>query len=123
MCIIRAARNRPDSMTPRIQPTIELVYDRDCPNVGSCRGVLRSALVQLGVSQSWSEWDRSASDTPAVYRHFGSPTILVNGRDIAAQAGAEHAGNSCRVYADESGALTGTPSVELVLKALSMCST
>ena len=104
----------------RIAPNVELVYDRDCPNVGDCRDALRSALTEFGAQLLWHEWDRNSAGTPTVYRNFGSPTILVNGRDIhtAAQA-VEPEGNSCRVYAnDVDGGFSGSPSVSSIVNAL-----
>lgn len=103
-----------------ILPMIELIFDRDCPNAEPCRAVLRSALAEAGMPQSWREWDRNASETPAEYRAFGSPTLLVDGRDISAAPGAASAtGNSCRVYVDEaSGRLRGTPSVQSIVSEI-----
>lgn len=103
-----------------VSPMIDLIYDRDCPNAEPCRAVLRSALSEVGMPQSWREWDRNASDTPAEYRAFGSPTLLVDGRDISVSPGsAPPAGNSCRVYAgDGDGALRGTPPLRSIVNAL-----
>jgi hypothetical protein len=102
-------------------PVIELIYDQDCPNVEPCRAMLRSALAEVGMPPSWREWDRSAPETPAAYRAFGSPTVLLDGRDISVgPGGAAPAGNSCRVYADEDGGtLRGTPSMRVIVGALS----
>jgi hypothetical protein len=99
---------------------VELVYDRDCPNVAGCRAALRAALTTLGMPAVWKEWERSSPGMAAGYRSFGSPTVLVDARDIhtGAQNG-DAAGNSCRVYADEvSGELSGFPSVSPIVKAL-----
>lgn len=111
-------------------PKIELVYDSDCPNVCGCRNALRLALAQfgaqngaqLGAELSWSEWDRNSVDTPTAYRSLGSPTVLVNGRDVCAlTAAGEPEGNSCRIYADnESGSLSGVPSIQSILDALGL---
>ncbi|MGI9091374.1 MAG: hypothetical protein ACR2GG_09750 [Gemmatimonadaceae bacterium] len=104
----------------RAAPRIELVYDRDCPNVSDCRDALRLALTEFGVQLSWGEWDRNSADTPAAYRGFGSPTVLINGRDMYASAEAvAPEGNSCRIYADDkSGSLSGAPSVRSIVNAL-----
>jgi hypothetical protein len=101
-------------------PVIELIYDRDCPNVEPCRAILRSALEEVGMAPSWREWARDSPDTPAPYRAFGSPTVLLDGRDISlVPGGAAPAGNSCRIYVDEEGgALRGTPSMRTIVGAL-----
>jgi hypothetical protein len=47
----------------------------------------------------------------------GSPTLLVNGVDLFASAGAP-VGISCRIYRDESGRADGAPSVAALRRAL-----
>ena len=58
---------------------IELIYDPDCPNVEPARTRLREALALMNQKAQWTEWDRSASESPDYSRCFGSPTILVDG--------------------------------------------
>ena len=108
--------NDPKTMAP----VIEIVMDRDCPNVAQCRTALRTALEKTQLPLSWREWDRSAADTPAAYRQFGSPTILIDGRDVAGvPEAAAPSGNSCRIYVDgEGGGLRGVPSVRSIVDAL-----
>lgn len=105
---------------PVTAPVVELIMDRDCPNVALCRAALHAALERAHLPVAWREWDRNAPETPVAYRHFGSPTILVNGRDIGGTPGVPTAeGNSCRVYADDaSGRLAGAPAVQSILEAL-----
>ena len=62
---------------------VELIYDADCPNVAATRSQLIKAFAMTGVSARWKEWERSAPDSPEYVRSFGSPTILVDGKDIA----------------------------------------
>ena len=40
-------------------PTIEFIYDRDCPNVEGARAALRDALLALMRTPTWQEWDRA----------------------------------------------------------------
>jgi mercuric ion transport protein len=56
---------------------VELIYDRDCPNVLDARANLVKALAASGREARWTEWDRSAPDSPSHVRGYGSPTILV----------------------------------------------
>lgn len=107
-------------------PVAELIYDSTCPNVDSCRAALRAVLVEMGLPLSWTEWDRSGDATPPAYRNYGSPTVLVDGNDIAASSAGTTSypptpcGNSCRLYVGEdTGALCGTPPVELIRNAFS----
>lgn len=80
---------------------VDLVYDLDCPNVVAARTVLVHAFVAAGVAPSWSEHCR-ADGLPAEVDGFGSPTILVDGRDVMG----ESAGSApcCRLYPGGAGA-------------------
>lgn len=101
-------------------PIVELVYDRDCPNVADCRAALIVALETMGLPTVWKEWERGSPDIPGEYLGFGSPTVLVDARDVHTGArNGESAGSSCRIYADAaSGELTGFPSVSSIERAL-----
>jgi hypothetical protein len=92
---------------------IELIYDRNCPNVEATRKNLRIALQQSGLGMDWQEWDRESSTCPDYAKNYGSPTILVDGRDIVGDSPSD--GNSCRVYPNDDDGLAGIPSVELVI--------
>jgi len=94
-----------------------LLYDRDCPNVVGSRTNLIKAFATVGKKPSWSEVDRSAKDTPPKLRGYGSPTILVNGSDVAGQESNLDAA-SCRLYLNEHGNYVGVPSVEQISASL-----
>ncbi|MFI5323348.1 MAG: hypothetical protein ACHQ6U_07415 [Thermodesulfobacteriota bacterium] len=96
---------------------IELVYDSGCPNVERARENLRLALEQAGMETGWQEWERGAPDMPSHLRHYGSPTILVNGKDIIANM-PDSQSESCRLYLDMNGQLQGVPPVEAIVKAI-----
>jgi mercuric ion transport protein len=63
---------------------VELVYDSDCPAARQARENLREALLRAGLAPRWVEWERSSPDAPERVRAYGSPTMLVDGRDVAA---------------------------------------
>lgn len=97
--------------------SIELIYDADCPNSGPAREQLLKAFAAAGFAPRWREWDRAASDSPSYVRRYSSPTILVNGRDVA--GGGEHEGaGACRIYRDANGATMVVPPLELLVSAL-----
>ena len=98
-------------------PRIELIIDAGCPNVEAARGVLREALTEAGLDTQWTEWDRESDGSPSYTREYGSPTILVDGRDVSGQ-GTESDANCCRVYASADGSFRGVPDIETVLSAL-----
>lgn len=98
-----------------MKPQVELIYDSDCPNVADARILLSRALSEAELSPIWKEFDRLAPDSPPYVKDYGSPTILVNGYDVA-----ENAGNSaacCRLYSHPQGA-SGVPQLEQVVAAL-----
>lgn len=91
-------------MTPRV----ELVYFEGCPYADEARRRLRRALELTGLVPEWEEWDTQLSQTPERFRGFGSPTVLVDGRDVSGRG--PGGGMRCVVG--------GGPSVEVIVKAL-----
>lgn len=98
-------------------PRIELIYSPDCPNVAAARAQLVKAFAEARLAPQWSEHSTADPGLPAHARGFGSPTILVDGRDVA---GAIPGGSAdcCRLYTDETGSRTEVPSVSSVVAAL-----
>ena len=96
---------------------VELIYDADCPNVAATRSLLIKAFTRTGVSARWREWERSSPECPEYARHYGSPTVLVNGRDVVSSN--PIAGDAaCRVYTDDKGGLSRTPPLDVLCSAL-----
>lgn len=96
---------------------VELIYQSGCPNVRRTRQNLVKALAESGVPLRWTEWDSAGPDAPDYARRSASPTILVNGRDVAADQGVEGS-EACRLYVGPHGAISGAPAVELIAAAL-----
>lgn len=96
---------------------VELIYDPTCPNVVRARTALLEGFGAAGLQPAWTEWDRSAPESPAYVRGYGSPTILVEGRDLAGIAPGSGE-SSCRLYRSRSGSTQGAPPVEQVAQAL-----
>ena len=96
---------------------IELIYDSDCPNVSQTRAQLLRAFGVAKQPAHWVEWDRSDSASPPHVKGFGSPTILVDGHDVAGAPASDDA-NCCRLYADEAGRMSGVPSVAAIVSSL-----
>jgi mercuric ion transport protein len=99
------------------RPRVELIYDRDFPNIIEARTTLLHAFASAGVGASWTEWDRNAAVSPAYARKFGSPTILVEGRDVAGGDGTDGR-DSCRIYPDEQQRFRKASSVGAIRIAL-----
>ena len=92
---------------------VELIYDTGCPNVQRARKAMLVGFSRAGLQPSWNEWDRKSPESPGYVREYGSPTILVDGRDVAGVA-PSNGGSSCRLYRNGSGSFQGAPSAELI---------
>ncbi len=93
---------------------IELVYFEGCPNADAARENLRKACSVLGIEADWKEWDQNGENVPEHINAFGSPSILVEGKDVAGGSGECCQTKSCRVY--EGG--QNAPGVEIIKIAL-----
>ena len=96
---------------------VELIYDADCPNVPSTRFVLMEAFARVGLSPVWVERERGDQANPGYVQRYGSPTILVNGRDVCGAPPGQVAA-SCRVYVHETGVIRTSPPLRAVEAAL-----
>ena len=76
--------------------TVELLFDRDCPNVDAARAQLRRALSIVGWPETWKEIELSGVDVPKHAQGYGSPTVLVGRCDVSEGGVAD--GRCCRVY-------------------------
>lgn len=92
--------------------TVDLVYSPDCPNVPLARANLLLAFARAGVRPRWSEHRIGDPDAPGHTRGYGSPTILIDGRDVAGESPSSEV--TCRLY---SGA-TRAPTAEQIAQAL-----
>jgi hypothetical protein len=88
---------------------VQLLYFSGCPHVEGAREVLHRLLGDLAVE----EIDTGAPHAPEHLRGWGSPTILVDGVDVA---GGEPDGSCCRLYPD--GSTRGVPSDDAIRAAL-----
>ncbi|MBW8015732.1 MAG: hypothetical protein FVQ82_06060 [Planctomycetes bacterium] len=100
-------------MDSKTMINVELIFDSDCPNVELAREAIKQALTQAGLDEKWREWDRADVKSPEYVQSYGSPTILVDRKDIAGES-TEDSCRSCRVYKDENGRLGGIPPVKLI---------
>ena len=74
---------------------VELVYFTGCPNVRPMRQLLRRCLERCGLDSAIVEANTDDAATPADYRRFSSPTVLIDGIDIL--AGAVSDAHACRL--------------------------
>ncbi len=97
-------------------PKIEFIYEQNCPNVEDARAQLRLALEQTGLPTRWQEWEHNDPKSPAYARRYGSPSILVEGEDVAGESASD--APSCRIYANTKGRNRGVPDATLIRTAL-----
>ncbi len=96
--------------------TVELIYEKTCPNIQPAREQLMKAFVVAKLTPKWREWEVSQAETPEKLKHYGSPTILVDGVDVMGEPPQENAA-CCRVYETENG-FQGVPLIERIVTAL-----
>jgi len=98
--------------------TVELIYELSCPNIQDAREVLRQALKRAHLPPIWKEWEVNHADTPQNVRIYGSPTILIDGQDVAGSFEADN-NACCRIYSDSQADNRGVPSISSIMKAIS----
>ena len=81
---------------------VQFLTFEGCPLADATRIELAAALTECGI-ETYEELDILSPQTPENLRGWGSPTILVNGTDIAGQAKGDDV--SCRVYPAQGGVL------------------
>lgn len=96
--------------------SVELVYEQGCPGVPETRHSLLKAFSSLDLRPEWLEWERGDPGLPDHAQGFGSPTVLVEGRDVAGEPANADAG-SCRLYRSSDG-YCRSPSAEMIREAL-----
>jgi len=92
---------------------IELLYHPGCPHAAAARETLRRVLDGQEDAPAVAEIDLTDARTPAHLRVWGSPTILVDGADVA---GGAPSGPSCRLYPGSEA--PGAPPAALIEAAL-----
>ena len=95
---------------------IEFLYFDGCPNADAARENLKNALQQLGLPYKWDEINLNSSNVPDTLKSYGSPTVLVDGKDINGAVDSSGSSN-CRLYLTEKGFL-GAPPVETITSSI-----
>lgn len=97
-------------------PQVTLILENGCPNVAEARTRLRQAFAVVGEPPRWEEYDVVA-DCPPELRKYGSPTVLVDGKDVGGNPDGADA-SCCRVYRSTDGKLAGAPPVDAIVEAM-----
>lgn len=97
---------------------IELLYWDGCPSYPEALELLERVLTEWGVAADVEVRELHSQEEAEALRFPGSPTILVDGRDVD-QAGAEAQPSlSCRIYRLPDGRVSPVPSREQLEEAL-----
>jgi hypothetical protein len=98
--------------------TVELLWWDGCPSHPEALAELERILREEGVEPS-VRLVEIASDEQAQQERFpGSPTIRIDGRDIAAPGESEPFSLTCRVYRTGDGRFSPVPDPEVVRAAI-----
>jgi hypothetical protein len=95
---------------------VEILYVADCPSQPAAVALVKDVLAAQGVEAEVTEVLVSDERAAQALRFPGSPTIRINGRDVAEPPATEAYGLRCRLYP---GSLRiGLPPSELVRLAV-----
>lgn len=96
---------------------VEVLYVAECPSHPAAVQMVKDVLTEEGVSADVREVLVRNAEMASELSFCGSPTIRINGRDVAAEPlRAPSFALSCRFYADSKYA--GLPPAEMVRRAV-----
>ena len=99
-------------------PRIELLYFEECPNYRLALDHLRDLLHAQGLPDA-VELVRVEDDEDALrHRFYGSPTIRVDGQDVASPPTGAVPALACRVYRVPDGRMSPWPPDDAIRAAL-----
>jgi hypothetical protein len=98
---------------------VELLWWEGCPSTEPALAAVREALAELGLSGVEVRMREIATEDDARDAGFvGSPTILIDGKDLVPAADDEQIGLSCRVYRRRDGRISPIPDPDDLREAL-----
>ena len=100
-------------------PAVEFLWWEGCPSHERALSELRDALADFGLDPQAVEVRHVGTEDEAAAEGFvGSPTIRIDGRDVAPPPDDEPVGLTCRVYRLRDGRFSPTPDPADVRDAL-----
>jgi Domain of unknown function (DUF2703) len=94
---------------------VEILYVADCPSHPAAVRLVREVLAAQGVTAQIHEVLVTDRETADKLKFLGSPTIRVNGRDVANDQ-TQNFAMSCRLYPGSTQ--VGVPPAELIHRAI-----
>ena len=99
-------------------PRVELLWWEGCPSTEEARDLLAGVLAEHGLDPAAIEMREIATEDDASRERFvGSPTIRVDGVEVAPEDG-EPVGLTCRVYRTRDGRTAPVPDPQDIRAAL-----
>lgn len=101
---------------------IEILYFDECPNHKPALDLLKQVVNEENVDASINSIDITTDEMAQKMKFLGSPSIRINGKDVAGDGeaiaiGVQGYSRKCRIYS-ESGTLSGLPDKETLRKAV-----
>ncbi|GAB4509749.1 MAG: hypothetical protein OHK0046_05320 [Anaerolineae bacterium] len=96
---------------------VEFLYFEDCPSHDVALERLRQVMAEQAIDADVHIIRVETEAEAEQYRFTGSPTIRVNGEDIAPLFDTTY-GLACRAYRLEDGRISPLPSVQMIRQAL-----
>jgi hypothetical protein len=100
-------------------PDVELLWWAGCPSTERAQAELEQAIHDVGLTGVDVRRTEIGSDDEANARgFFGSPTILIDGVDVASPEPEEPVALACRIYRRRDGRIAPTPDPDDMRDAL-----
>jgi hypothetical protein len=115
-CALPAPERRQAESLEDCHVNIEVLYVLDCPHYPAALAELKSVLAVENISAPISEVLVANPRMAEALKFRGSPTIRINGRDIAGDSGLQQFALSCRFYPGEEQ--PGVPPPEMIHRAV-----
>ena len=96
---------------------IEILYFDGCPNHDVADGRVREVLAEMGIQAELIHVNVKDEETAQEVQFPGSPTIRVNGADVAPGTNGQPFSMRCRVYPASSG-FDGAPDKDAIRTAI-----
>jgi len=96
---------------------IRFLYFEDCPSHDEALRRLRQVLTEEAIPAEIDIVKVETDEQAKSLRFIGSPTVLVDDKDIDPQTGTQY-GLACRAYQLEDGRISPLPSLSMIRRAV-----
>lgn len=99
-------------------PKVEFFYFADCPSHERALALLRAVMEEERIASLIEVIEVKTEEDARRYRFYGSPTIRIDGADIApVPEGIDEPSLTCRAYRRPDGRISPLPPRELIVAA------